>query len=43
MFINVFNLNRMFLKLIYQYLIFLRKRVIETVLVQENECSNALF
>ena len=43
MFINVFNPNRMFLKLIYQYLIFLRKRVIETVLFQENECSNALF
>ena len=43
MFINVFNPNRMLLKLIYQYLIFLRKRVIETVLVQENECSNALF
>ena len=47
LFINVFNLNRMILKLVFsiynQFLIFLYKKVIETITVHENGCNNVLF
>ena len=43
MFVNAFNLNRVFLRFIFQYLIFLSEKVIETISVQENACSNLFF
>ena len=47
LFLNVFNLNRMFLKLIfsiyYQFLVFLCEKVIKTMTVHENGCKNLLF
>ena len=47
LFINVFTLNRMLLKLSFsiydQFLIFLCEKVIETITVYENGCSNVLF
>ena len=42
-FINVFNLNWVFLRFTFQYLIFLSEKVIETVKVQGNWWSNLFF
>ena len=47
LFLNVFNLNRMLLKLIFsiynQFLVFLCEKVIKTMTVHENGCKNLLF
>ena len=42
-FINVFNPNRMFLKLIIQCIILLYEKVIETITVFANGCSGNVF
>ena len=41
--IDVFNLNWMFLQVIFQYLIFLIGKVIETITVQENGFFHLIF
>ena len=43
MFSNVFNFNRMFLRLFFQYLIFLVRKIIEIVTVHENIFGNLFF
>ena len=47
LFINVFNLNRIILKLIFsiydQFSIVLYEKLIETMTVHENGCNNLLF
>ena len=43
LFINVFNLNWVFLRFTFQYLIFLSEKVIETVKVKANGWSNLFF
>ena len=40
---NVFNFNRMFLRLFFQYLIFLVRKIIEIVTVHENRFGNLFF
>ena len=43
MFSNVFNFNRMFLRLFFQYLIFLVRKIIEIVTVHENRFGSLFF
>ena len=43
LFSNVFNFNRMFLRLFFQYLIFLVRKIIEIVTVHENRFGNLFF
>ena len=43
MFSNVFDFNRMFLRLFFQYLIFLVRKIIEIVTVHENRFGNLFF
>ena len=43
LFINIFNLNCVILRLIFLYLKFLSEKVIEFFKVQENGCSDLFF
>ena len=43
LFINAFNLNGMFLLVIFQYLIFFIGKLIETITVHENAFFNLFF